>query len=154
MSSLKDALLKAGFKPAKTQNERPKATLNKAPPANNSASRPSAPPRSHVNPNPPAPKKIHAHQASRNYCEVCDRTQPDVEQYKHRNPTVHGQWICISCADKNEIPDSTRVTAQSDMSKKKMFRRFFGSTNMSLRPENSGPSGSGGNSGNPSDGNR
>ncbi len=137
MSSLKDALLKAGFKPAKAQNERPKtppAAARKIPSSgrNYEPKPPPAPPmREYI----PVPKKIHSHQATRNFCEVCDRTQPDVEYFKHRNPTVQANWICISCADKNEIPDSTRTTAQSDMAKKKMFRRSFGATNMALRPE-------------------
>ncbi len=113
MSSLKDALVKAGLKSSKPQNDRP---------ARSNVSGP--------------PKKTHAHQQARTYCDVCDRTLPDVEHYKHRNPTVSANWICVGCADKNEIPDSTRTTAQSDSARKGMFRRYYGATNNALRPEN------------------
>lgn len=174
MSSLKDALLKAGLKPSKMENERPKFSKNSAdaqgqnqtpaksqgstqdrpyiPPKAKAQDRPYVPPQAKVKDRPYVPptthikiqepvKKIHSHQATRNFCEVCDRTQPDVEYFKHRNPTVQANWICISCADKNEIPDSTRTTAQSDMSKKKMFRRSFGATNHAIRPDSNEGSG-------------
>lgn len=117
MSSLKDALMKAGFKSSKSENERPKASQGQR------------------------PSKVHGHQQARTYCDVCERTLPDVEHYRHRNPTVDAQWICIGCADKNEIPDSTRTTAQSEMAKKGMFRRFYGATNTALKPPASKPTG-------------
>lgn len=104
MSSMKDALIKAGFKPKQAENERHK--------------------RAHWE----KVKKSVVHQEQRNYCEVCDSVQPDVERYKHRNPTVTAQWICVSCADKNLIDDKYRVTAQSDFSIKKLFKREYGMT--------------------------
>ena len=70
MSSMKDALIKAGFKPKKGENERQK--------------------RAHWE----KVKKSVVHQEQRNYCEVCESIQPDVERYKHRNPTITAQWIC------------------------------------------------------------
>ncbi len=104
MSSMKDALIKAGFKPKQAENERYK--------------------RAHWE----KVKKSVVHQEQRNYCEVCDSVQPDVERYKHRNPTVKAQWICVSCADKSLIDDKYRVTAQSDFSIKKLFKREYGMT--------------------------
>lgn len=104
MSSMKDALIKAGFTPKKGENEREKRKQwDKV-------------------------KKSVIHQEQRNFCEVCESIQPDVEHYKHRNPTVDAQWICVSCADKNLIDDKFRVTAQSDFSIKKLFKREFGAT--------------------------
>ncbi len=102
--SLKDALKKAGFKTGKDENE-----------------------RKHFKRNEQVDKSVK-HQQQRNYCEVCNCIQPDVEHYKHRNPTIDAQWICAGCADRNQIPDTTRVSHQSDMAKKKMFRREFGPT--------------------------
>ena len=105
MSSLKDALLKAGLKSSKNENDRAKRK------------------------NWVDVKKSVIHQEQRNYCEACESIQPDVERYKHRNPIVDAQWICVSCADKNMIDDKFRVTSQSDFSIKKIFRREFGQTN-------------------------
>lgn len=104
MSSMKDALIKAGFKPKQKENEREK--------------------RAHWE----KVKKSVVHQEQRNYCEVCDSVQPDVERYTHRNPTITAQWICVSCADKNLIDDKFRVTAQSDFSVRKLFKREYGMT--------------------------
>ena len=110
MGDLKSALLKAGFKASKSENERQKREpWLKA-------------------------KKSVKHQEQRNYCEVCETIQPDVEKYKHRNPTVEAEWICVSCADKNLIDDKFRVTAQSDFSIKKTFRREYGQTISSQQP--------------------
>ncbi len=109
MASLKDALLKAGLKqteapkPAKKENEREKI----------------------------AKKKITdeiRHQGQRNFCEHCSQVCPDVEQYKHRNPTTDAEWICLRCADQLQILDKFRLTAQSDTSIKKLFRREYGET--------------------------
>lgn len=105
--SLKDALLKAGLKPTKAENERQRK-----------------------------PKKVktkrEVHQETRNYCEVCNAIYPDVEKYLHKKPTLDARWICVNCADKNEIHDQFRVTAQSEFSKTNRFKRFYGPT---LKPE-------------------
>lgn len=101
--SLKDAMLKAGLKSTKSQNEREKVSPKKV-------------------------KKIESHQETRNFCEVCQLIQPDVEKYKHKNPTVDAEWICVCCADRAEIHDQFRVTHQSDSAKKRTFRREFGPT--------------------------
>lgn len=106
MSSLKDALLKAGIKPTeapKKQNEREKIA------------------KKHVT-------EAVAHQVQRNFCEACNQVRPDVELYKHRNPTTEAEWICVRCADQLQILDKFRQTAQSDTSIKKMFRREYGET--------------------------
>ncbi|MBY0414307.1 MAG: hypothetical protein K2Q18_09080 [Bdellovibrionales bacterium] len=106
MASLKDALLKAGVKPTeapKKQNEREKVA------------------KKHVT-------EAVAHQVQRNFCEACNQVRPDVELYKHRNPTTDAEWICVRCADQLQILDKFRMTAQSDTSIKKMFRREYGET--------------------------
>ena len=116
MASLKDAFLKAGIKPTeapKKENER--EVIKK--------------------------KKMTdeiSHQAQRNFCEECDQVRPDVEQYKHRNPTTEAEWICVRCADQLQILDKFRLTAQSDTSIKKMFRREYGETIKIDGPKNTG----------------
>lgn len=100
MGSLKDALQKAGFKPSKQENERPKLPKKER-------------------------KVIEKHQEHRNFCEICNAVCPDVELYKHNIQTIDAQWICIRCADRNSIPDSTRRTNQSECAQKRMFRREF-----------------------------
>ena len=103
MGSLKDALKNAGFSSSKNQNERG-STRGKV------------------------MTKTEKNQFQRNFCEVCERTLPDVERYKHRNPTIDAQWICIGCADEHMIEDRFRITAQSDMAKSNRFKRFYGET--------------------------
>lgn len=109
MGSLKDAMLKAGIKPTpvakspKAQNEREKIAKKQI-------------------------TETVIHQEQRNYCEACEQVRPDVELYKHRNPTTDAEWICLRCADQLQILDSFRKTAQSDTSIKKMFRREYGAT--------------------------
>ena len=102
--SLKEAMLKAGLKSTKTENEREYSgpTKNK--------------------------KKSELHQQGRNFCEVCKFIQPDVERFKHKNPTVDAEWICSSCADKEEIHDEFRMTNQSEFAIAKRYRREFGAT--------------------------
>ncbi len=105
MGSIKDALQKAGFKQTNSENERARNDKFKG----NS--------------------KSNKFQKQRNFCEVCSCIYPDVERYNHRNPIIHGtKWICCLCADKNEIHDNCRQTAQSDFSKKNVFRRNYGPT--------------------------
>ena len=106
MASLKDALLKAGIKPTvekKPENHREKIAKKQV-------------------------TETIVHQEQRNYCEACDQVRPDVELYKHRNPTTGAEWICVRCADQLQIADTFRKTAQSDTSIRKMFRREYGAT--------------------------
>ena len=102
MKSLKDALLQAGLRSEKVENERRRTHGPK--------------------------KKSEVHQKTRTFCEVCKRNLPDVERYHHRNALLDVQWICIACADENQINDECRQTHQSQMAQKKMFKRFYGPT--------------------------
>lgn len=101
--SLKDQLMQAGFRSEKMENHRESAKGRER-------------------------KQAEKHQTTRNFCEHCSLIHPDVERYKHRNPTTEAEWICLGCVDKLMIDDKFRVTQQSDVSKKGMFRRFFGAT--------------------------
>lgn len=102
--SLKDALLKAGLKSTKSENEREYSGPTKS------------------------KKKSELHQQERNFCEVCKLIQPDVERFVHKNPTVDAEWICSACADKEEILDQFRMTHQSEFARVKRYRREFGAT--------------------------
>ncbi len=101
MSSMKDALKKAGFATAKAENERQKKFVKEK-------------------------TKTEKQQEHRNYCEVCDTTQPDVERFNHRNARIDAEWICSNCADKNEILDQFRFTNQSDSARSGRYRRYYG----------------------------
>lgn len=106
MGSMKDALAKIGIKEAPkpvAPNERAKIAKKKV-------------------------TEDIVHQEQRNFCEACEQVRPDVELYKHRNPTTEAEWICVRCADQLQIADTFRKTAQSDTSIKKMFRREYGAT--------------------------
>ena len=101
--SLKDALKKAGFTSAKDENERQRKLKKEV-------------------------TKTEKHQEHRNFCEVCETTQPDVERFVHKNHRVEVEWICLNCADKNEIHDKFRKTAQSDFNRLGRYQRFYGPT--------------------------
>lgn len=106
MSTLKDALMKAGLRQTvdvKVNNQREKIAKKKV-------------------------TESVVHQEQRNFCENCEQVMPDVELYHHRNPTTDAEWICLRCADQLQIQDKFRKTAQSDTSIRKMFRREFGPT--------------------------
>ena len=102
--SLKDQLEKVGFKSKKAENERRLKKLKKE------------------------VTKTEKHQERRNFCEICEFIQPDVERFKHKNPRVDAEWICSNCADKNEILDDFRITHQSDSAINGRFRRYYGHT--------------------------
>ncbi|RLA62828.1 MAG: hypothetical protein DRQ88_05445 [Epsilonproteobacteria bacterium] len=104
MSSLKDQLMKAGFK--STEKVKVKKTR-----FDNTRK-----------------KKTHSHHGHRTFCENCKGILPDVEFYDHRVPEVTGKWICTDCADKNWVPDETRKTAQSEAARRNIFKRNFGRT--------------------------
>lgn len=106
MKSLKEQLLKAGLSATpnpKAQNERENIPKKKV-------------------------TETVLHQEQRNFCEECQQVRPDVEFYRHNNPTTEAEWICVKCADRLKIADLCRQTAQSDTSIKKMFRREHGAT--------------------------
>ncbi len=104
-NSLKDALEKAGIKSSKRENERKRKPR--------ASGRPTA---------------IEKHQQQRNFCDCCKRTAPDVEFYKHNNPSIQARWLCIICADRHSIPDDTRQSNQSDFAMRETFRRRYGRT--------------------------
>ena len=101
--SLKDQLMDAGFRSHKMENHRASAKGREV-------------------------KQAEKHQVTRNYCEHCGLIHPDVERYRHNMPTTEAEWICLACVDKLMIDDRFRVTQQSDMAKRGMFRRYFGQT--------------------------
>ncbi len=72
-------------------------------------------------------EKIHDHH-HRSECGECRKNAPDVERYEHRNRSVDAQWLCVVCADRFQISDDFRKTAQSDFSRRNMFRRDYGHT--------------------------
>lgn len=62
-------------------------------------------------------------------CEVCGKTAPDVERYRHANKRIEGkEWLCLPCADEHCIDDACRETHQSSHAKTGMFRRQYGRT--------------------------
>ena len=62
-------------------------------------------------------------------CEVCGKTAPDVERYRHPNRRIEGkEWLCIPCADEYMIDDECRLTHQSSQAKTGMFIRRYGRT--------------------------
>lgn len=101
--SMKDALKKAGLNSSRTQNDRKQVAKKDI-------------------------KNSERHQETRNFCEVCDLIQPDVERFVHKNPTIDAEWICSACADREQIHDQFRMTNQSEFSKSKRYRREFGPT--------------------------
>jgi len=104
-NSLKDALEKAGLKPSKREKERKKRSKGSG-----------------------KPKAIEKHQQQRSFCDCCEKTAPDVEFYKHNNPSIQARWLCIVCADKHYIPDDTRQSNQSAFAMRGTFRRRYGRT--------------------------
>lgn len=101
--SLKDAMQKVGLRSSKLENERQRKLKKEK-------------------------TKAEKHQERRNFCEVCECIHPDVEQFKHKNSRIDAQWICVNCADKNEILDDFRVSAQSDFSIDGRYKRYYGHT--------------------------
>ncbi len=77
---------------------------------------------------PPKPvEKIHEHHL-RTFCDACGKTSPDVEYYQHSNRSLDKYWLCVRCADENNILDDTRQTHQSPQAQKKLFLRGYGGT--------------------------
>lgn len=73
-------------------------------------------------------KVAHEHHL-RIVCELCHKTSPDVEYYEHHNKKVGDpKWLCLRCADDNQIDDSCRQTAQSSDARTKLFIRQYGRT--------------------------
>lgn len=104
-NSLKEALEKAGLKSSRRENEQKK--------------------KQKVSRQPTEVEKHHQH---RSFCDCCKKTAPDVEFYKHNNPSIQANWLCIVCADKHFIPDDTRQSNQSAFAMRGTFRRRYGRT--------------------------
>jgi len=68
------------------------------------------------------------HHHIRTDCEACGRTSPDVEYYEHRNRSLDKYWLCVKCADDNNILDDFRQTMQSSQSQRGLFQRGYGHT--------------------------
>ena len=108
--SLKEALEKAGFKASKPATRKPVRHVNRG--TKDSTRRGG---------------KIHDHH-HRTECDACRKTAPDVERYDHRNRSLNAKWLCMVCADHYQISDDLRMTAESDISKRRMFVRNYGHT--------------------------
>ncbi|HEX5037807.1 MAG TPA: hypothetical protein VFX30_11660 [bacterium] len=68
------------------------------------------------------------HHHIRTDCEACGRSSPDVEYYEHRNRALDKYWLCVRCADNNNILDEFRQTMQSSQAQKGIFQRGYGPT--------------------------
>lgn len=117
MSSLRDALKKAGFeeKEQKSPNEGQKKHRS-------SGNKPAPKKQQHF-----SSKKHDHHYKTQNFCSGCRKTLPDVELYGSPRGK-RDRWLCVGCADEQMILDEHRKTAQSDFSNRKMFRRQYGRT--------------------------
>lgn len=143
--TLQEALLKAGLvtkeklaraeadKKAAERAQRQKKFDRPPPPPVKKAETPRrAPPKP---PPPPPPKKKPLgfiegkhHHHSRTECEACGRPSPDVEYYEHKNKSLDKYWLCVRCADDNNIHDDFRQTMQSPQAMKGLFQRGYGPT--------------------------
>lgn len=61
-------------------------------------------------------------------CGACRSPSPDVEYYAHDRKGLSARWLCAVCADKFMISDEGRLTNQSDLSRKNLFKREYGRT--------------------------
>lgn len=68
----------------------------------------------------------------RNQCDLCSEFKTTVEFYEHKNRAVGVKWLCVKCADTNNISDDFRTTAQSPDSRSGMFMRSYGHTRKNL----------------------
>lgn len=144
-TTLQEALLKAGLK-AKAlpdRNDKKKTVLKpgeQRPSQGRFDNRQDSRPRQEFrqenrpSPRPPAPAPERSPLSKedkapiRTFCEACKRSGPDIELYEHQNRLMSAKWICVRCADTNNIHDNTRQTHQSQHAKNGMFRREYGPT--------------------------
>lgn len=73
------------------------------------------------------------HHHIRTQCEACGKSSPDVEYYEHRNRALDKYWLCVRCADDNNILDEFRQTVQSSHAQKGFFQRGYGPTKVFKR---------------------
>lgn len=103
MGSLQEALKKAGVK-AKEPVKKKKEIIHRG-------------------------RKKHTHHFKhRTTCDFCRKTTADVENYAHNNPRLKAKWLCLPCADQQQISDMFRETNQSEFALKGYFRRQYGRT--------------------------
>lgn len=146
--TLQQALLKAGLisqdKLKKAEAEKkaaeraarfPKKEERRPPPPPKlAAPKPAKPAPPPPRPAAPPPKKSLGfiegkhHHHIRTQCEACGRPSPDVEYYEHKNRALDKYWLCVRCADDNNILDDFRQTMQSSQSQKGIFQRGYGPT--------------------------
>ncbi|HSA59514.1 MAG TPA: hypothetical protein VLJ37_07495 [bacterium] len=151
--TLQQALLKAGLisqdKLKKAEAEKkaaeraarfPKKEERRPPPPPKlAAPKPAKPAPPPPRPAAPPPKKSLGfiegkhHHHIRTQCEACGRPSPDVEYYEHKNRALDKYWLCVRCADDNNILDDFRQTMQSSQSQKGIFQRGYGPTKVFRR---------------------
>lgn len=137
MGTLQEALLKSGLMTQDRVNQLKEEEKKKKIAARIAAEKARAPKPKPVakaalkakkTPPPPKPaEKIHEHHL-RTFCDACGKTSPDVEYYQHTNRRLDKYWLCVRCADENNILDDTRQTHQSPQAQKKLFLRGYGAT--------------------------
>jgi hypothetical protein len=157
--TLQQALLKAGLvtqeklKKAESEKKAARRSHNQAQHQSRPAhqARPARPPQQQVQPEkrqkpmperPPAPPAVKKsvgfiegkhHHHIRTDCEACGKSFPDVEYYEHKNRSLDKYWLCVRCADNNNILDDYRQTMQSSQSQKGLFQRGYGHTKIFRR---------------------
>ncbi len=68
----------------------------------------------------------------RTQCAHCEEFKSNVELYEHKNRAVQAKWLCVKCADVNNISDDFRMTTQSPDARSGMFNRSYGHTRKTL----------------------
>jgi hypothetical protein len=126
-SSLQEALLKAGMVTQKKieQAAAAKKSFSRPPPRKKGSAPRRRPPPVRQAPGFIEHKNI---QHIRTDCEACKKSAPDVEYYEHTNKRLSVKWLCVNCADNNNIMDDCRQTMQSEQSMRKVFTRRYGKT--------------------------
>ena len=122
-------------RPQNAAAPRPATAAAAAPSAPKPAARPPQKPSRPYSPPAPPAHKIgdglsegkHAHHI-RTDCDACGRSSPDVEYYEHKNRSLDKYWLCVKCADTNNILDDFRQTSQSSQSQRGLFQRGYGHT--------------------------
>lgn len=119
---------------------RPQAPQNAAPAPKAASSVPR--PKAETAPRAQAPARAEQkpgfiegkhHHHIRTHCEACGKNSPDVEYYEHRNRALDKYWLCVRCADDNNILDEFRQTMQSSHAQRGFFQRGYGPTKVFKR---------------------
>ncbi len=131
MASLKDQLVKLGFKSTVPASKRPRPETKTPTPPPKKVERRPAPPQDKASSPSGNYFQLPKHQVT--FCDACQSTFPDVEFYDHRNRLLQARWVCVRCADTHKIHDDCRMTMQSDFAKKGHFRREYGPTHKRLK---------------------